>query len=614
MKKNKLTIWFKLVCLIVVLGLLLNGFGFTQVGLAQVLDEPIGKISEKLQQALEEIDGEEMIPIYIWLEDIDYDRVETLAKEMSGYNRASFEFSIGDVFELVEVVLNDGDIIKTEREDGAEVYVDITEEERAEMAENVDAYIEAERAIARQEYSTKHEAFVGTYLEDANIIFISQYAPMIICEISKNTVYQLAEMDQVVSMNLYEEMVFQDQGNFPDVSLPSIKATYARDTLGLNGNGIKVGMIENGRPHNNTNPSVLPYVHGLSASNITRLGANNNVDHATLVAGIIVAKVGSTNYGIVPSAQLYSTTTDNFNANLESLLNYNVTVINMSAGWDNSGTYQDVDQWIDHLIYQHNVCFVQAAGNNQNGYVLSPGLSYNAITVGGIDDMNTVSTSDDTFASFSSYVTASGTASKPDVVAPACNFHIDLKSEVYHRSGTSFAAPHVTGVVAQIQQHYPALKAYPEYAKAVIMRSCDRKVPGETWGSLTNKQGAGVINAQRAVSASGHVGTVLGSQKSKTFNFDITVTNAPTILVLTWFKRNEITSGSHTGTPTNPALTNLDLRVYNSSGALVKASSSTTNNAEYISFTPSYAGTYKVEIYRTTNNTTDERYSLVRYP
>ena len=52
-------------------------------------------------------------------------------------------------------------------------------------------------------------------------------------------------------------------------------------------------------------------------------------------------------------------------------------------------------RYCDHVAYYDYCTIVAGSGNNKNGYVASQALAYNVIAVGGIDDKNTPSWSDD---------------------------------------------------------------------------------------------------------------------------------------------------------------------------------------------------------------------------
>lgn len=85
----------------------------------------------------------------------------------------------------------------------------------------------------------------------------------------------------------------------------------------------------------------------------------------------------------------------------------------------------------------------------------------------------------------------------------------DTKNQ-YYVTGTSAAAPFVTGTVALLYQLKPSLKAQPDVVKAILMASCHRKVLSSEGNSteniesgLTAHQGAGVINPYISVAIAG---------------------------------------------------------------------------------------------------------------
>ncbi|MDR9824416.1 S8 family serine peptidase, partial [Vibrio sp. FNV 38] len=118
----------------------------------------------------------------------------------------------------------------------------------------------------------------------------------------------------------------------------------------------------------------------------------------------------------------------------------------------------------------------------------------------------------------SSYGEASYLANKPDITAPGSymrvvkttagtsNFY--LNSDGYYPSGTSFAAPIVTGIVAQIQQAGAmGFRTWPGLVKSVLATSADpSKIRNEETSPadmsnvsndhyLWKKSGAGLVNA-----------------------------------------------------------------------------------------------------------------------
>ena len=102
---------------------------------------------------------------------------------------------------------------------------------------------------------------------------------------------------------------------------------------------------------------------------------------------------------------------------------YNIRVINLSLGRPiyESCTKDPLCQAVE-AAWANGIVVVTAAGNlGRNGYatVLAPGNSPHAITVGAMKTEETMSTSDDLIASYSSKgPTFIDLTAKPDVVAP----------------------------------------------------------------------------------------------------------------------------------------------------------------------------------------------------
>lgn len=141
---------------------------------------------------------------------------------------------------------------------------------------------------------------------------------------------------------------------------------------------------------------------------------------------------------------------------LQALLSppYSVDVINFSAGWFNGSGYEAFDREFDELLINTGVTFVKSSGN-EGGPITSPGKALNVITVGNVNTSTGLADTDAPYnmQRFSSYTEAGYLPNKPDIAAPGTNMSTILgNNELYTNTGTSFAAPLVTGVIVQMMQ------------------------------------------------------------------------------------------------------------------------------------------------------------------
>jgi hypothetical protein len=145
----------------------------------------VSKITEELQEKLDQLENDDNVSIYIWTADIDYEAVEDEVESITGFREESFQT------------------------DANEMYSERSEEERDELSQNVDSYIMTKREISSREYGILNTDFVENHIPNANIIFQSQFAPMIIAEVTKADVFRLAELEDVWHLDLYVEFMFE---------------------------------------------------------------------------------------------------------------------------------------------------------------------------------------------------------------------------------------------------------------------------------------------------------------------------------------------------------------------------------------------------------------------
>src|SRR5712692_2748386 len=296
------------------------------------------------------------------------------------------------------------------------------------------------------------------------------------------------------------------------------------------GFGISVAVIDSG----------LDASHPDLGGNVVAVNVNRNSQtasdgygHGTHVAGIINGHDADDQYlGIAPDATLISVKVadDNGGAYVSDLLrgldwvaahhdDYGIRALNVSASVSFPESYatSPVDAAVEYL-WNDGVAVVTSAGNlgaAPDAVWYAPGNDPQVITVGCLDENQTASPADDSLCPISSRgVTEDGFA-KPDLVAPgrkivstlaagingqgvslAAEFPERISADRQHisLSGTSMAAPMVTGAIALVLDRHPNLT--PGQLKQ-LLTATTRRYPGQA-------DGAGALNIGAALAASDH--------------------------------------------------------------------------------------------------------------
>jgi serine protease AprX len=265
----------------------------------------------------------------------------------------------------------------------------------------------------------------------------------------------------------------------------------------------------------------------LASVNLSTLPNNSPGDgrgHGTFVAG--TAAGSSANYaGAAPSANLVSIdvmddsgmglTSDIINACqwiLDHKAQYNIKVANFSLHSSITAPFfiDPLDRAVEKLWF-NGVTVVAAAGNygsasGPTGVLFSPGDDPFVITVGAADIGGKANINDDSVAPWSAWGSTIDGFTKPEIAAPG-RYMVGpvpttstLVSEkptavvapgYIQLSGTSFAAPVVAGVAAQILARHPNFT--PDQVKGALMLTT-RLVNGAVGGSA----GVGEITANKA--------------------------------------------------------------------------------------------------------------------
>lgn len=487
---------------------------------------------------------------------------------------------------------------------------------------------ESRRNVYENYNATKLNNLILEYNINPAIIYRSVYSPSIILSITKNDLIKIQydenieviyfhHDDAVAEDETREEIemgVNVEQGNRDSFPYGYWQHSTNIDTLrsitGATGYGINVGLVENGRPDLD-----LPVFENAVNNNRITCLCNNTDDHASLVAAVLT---GQTNdyYGVAPCINLICT---NFKTSweytVENLVTYDVSIINISLQASNSQTYDDISKLFDHIVSEYGITICKSAGNS-NSTIYDGALSYNAISVGNINDKNTMTIDDDTISSTSSY-SSGNTAYKPDLSAPGRNNKNPVNPNL-NNGGTSCASPLVAGVCALLMENYNFLAYRPMALKSALMASANH-IPHMTDiystassidPAIDREYGAGMIDAYAAYQLlnNNHYLSVAtqSSMASPTNSLEFVVhsrdiSNEKSIFATVNWMQEILCFGTlpyYTGYHVFPVYHH-ELRLYDPQGILVARSTYTYDRKQFIRYKPTQAGTYTLSVYKT---------------
>lgn len=220
---------------------------------------------------------------------------------------------------------------------------------------------------------------------------------------------------------------------------------------GFTGNEVKIGVLDSGIDKSHPDIKVI-----MGQSFID--GESPFIDyngHGTYVAGIIGAlnnTIGTV--GVAYDSDLYAIKIidkngqgnySNLIAGIEWAIDNKLQIVNMSVGGYSSS--KALQQIVDKA-YASGILLISAAGNegyNRKGTITYPAAYKSVIAVGAIDENN-------------KRATFSSVGEDLELMAPGVNILSTIPGGYQINSGTSSAAPFITGVAALILEKKPWLK------------------------------------------------------------------------------------------------------------------------------------------------------------
>ncbi len=395
------------------------------------------------------------------------------------------------------------------------------------------------RAAAGQDAGTRVRALRGT--TSHRLALINAY----VAEVPNEALTALAADAAVESLHLdraVAPLLTNGQGGSPSA------ASRLAGTPGFDGTGVGVAVIDSGITGWHDDLARVDNGHALAGQRIvgfadftaTTTGVGDGYGHGTHVAGIVAGSGydGDGEYaGVAPGSHLlvlkvldsegHGYVSDVIRAldfAIATRTRFNLRVVNLSIGAPVLESFETDPLTLAALrAVEAGLVVVAAAGNLgknaedelQYGGITAPGNAPWVLTVGAYSHMGTADTSDDRVAGYSSRgPTAVDFAAKPDLLAPGTRIVSlnDDGSELAGRfpqelvvgvrggafpyltlSGTSMAAPAVSGVVSRMLQANPSLT--PNAVKAILQYTAAFTAEGDVLS-----QGAGFLNAGGAVS------------------------------------------------------------------------------------------------------------------
>jgi serine protease AprX len=338
-------------------------------------------------------------------------------------------------------------------------------------------------------------------------------------------------------------------GGHRSINTSSLQTTYDQTMgvsglwrAGIDGAGIGVAVIDTGidgsLPDFQNQYGGGSRVVETAVTNPDATTATDSYGHGTDVAGIIAGNGNNLSpsdplhgayVGVAPRANLISIKASDENGNASVLdviyglqfavdhrADYNIRVVNLSLDSRTPQSYTtDPLDAAAESAWMHGIVVVAAAGNrgDQPGSVsYAPANDPYVITVGAVDENGTASVSDDTIASWSSRGVTQDGFHKPDVYAPGAHIVSVLApnsafasmcpscivgGEYIRTSGTSMAAPMISGLVADMLQQHPwwtpnlvkGVLTSPSAAASTSIQEVDATKLGMVWPMPVADQG-----------------------------------------------------------------------------------------------------------------------------
>ncbi len=356
------------------------------------------------------------------------------------------------------------------------------------------------------------------YREIKNLPFVKEIKPVRKFKIRKGVKENIKSEKIPEFLKIKTEEFIYDYGpSFEQYELSQIPQVHK---LGINGNGVTIGILDNGfrwKVHPSTmNANVIAEYDFIFQDSVT---ANEPGDvssqdaHGTRVFSIvggfdegkIVGPAFGASFLLAKTEDNRSEThveEDNYAAALEWMDSIGVDITTSSLGYSEfddsvaSYTYADMDGKTTIVTkaaekaFAKGILTITSAGNEGNKkwrYITAPADGINTLAIGAVDANGNI-------ASFSSRGPSFDGRIKPDLVARGVFvYSASVTSNSYNSaSGTSMSAPIAAGVAGLLLSAYPELNN--RQLRHILLETADSS------HNPDNNRGYGLISAAKAIS------------------------------------------------------------------------------------------------------------------
>jgi hypothetical protein len=458
--------------------------------------------------------------------------------------------------------------------------------------------------------------------------------PFVRVQLSRGEIEELSRNTLVRMLMLREDKGLDDLADAMAVAnADDVHAT------GITGDGVKVAVFENA-PNSTAN---LDIEDSYSASIGAVPATSTHAQHVTaIIKNLNVVS------GFAPDARTYSADSKNLAAFDWAVDDIRVSVLNQSFHRNaeiNDGLSSD-DLYKDYKVLHYPwPTIVHAAGNwcglGSSCYEMGSDVTDEFVNHKGFNTISVGNHNDDASAMSASSVFVNPTSARGDRELPELSANgtgVDADGMV--KSGTSMASPAVVGSVALLQDAVSTLRYWPEANRALLFAGASNvtthsgtlsgggaaaDAPGTWWDDVSDGNdgfdGAGALNAERSVEIAGNrwdgtpgnqgwdIGRMDGDDFGKYGYYERTYTLRPQTdgvpmgsphvrVALAWNSTATVDGADAAEVYASELGMDLDIRVFDASGAPVAHSLSWENSYEIVDFDAKGGETYTVKVHR----------------